>query len=275
MKIRKAVIPAAGFGSRMLPVTKTVPKELLPVGGKPMIQYCVEEALQSGIEEIYIIINEDKRLIRDYFLEDGPEEIQDDRLIQNLRRLRGACRMGFMIQHQPKGLADALTIPRNVIGGECFAVLLPDSFCLAEKPILKQLLGKFDESKSLLMGLMKLGWREGHYFSISGEVLTHRIRGNLHRIRTLKKKKRGYFRLRQGRTIFRTFGRYVFSPEIFDYIEKARGKSLGVLDDRPVFEEVLKVKEIPAYLVQGKIFDVGNPRGYILANHYLLSRSKK
>ena len=276
IRVKKAVIPAAGLGTRWLPITKSVPKEILPVNLKPMIQYAVEEAVKSGIKEILFVIRKDKEIIRDYFTGNTNKLIAERKEIKRLKELRQICRFHFTYQKSPKGLMDAISLGKEFVKNEPFAVLLPDNIMVSRTPCLKQIIRLHADSpqnkKISYVILKQFKGRTGH-----AEVDIDRVQAELisktrseYRINHIKEKKKQAVTLKKGQTGLKIFGRYIFSGDIFDYIKKYRIEYRGEFDDTPIFSRLAEEGKLRGKLYNGLIFDTGNLDGYSEASlHYM------
>jgi len=254
----------------MLPVTKKIPKEMLPIGRKPMIQICVEEAIQSGIEIICIVIHPGKKIIKEHFLGEPCFKFKGSAELRELRQLMKKCEMVFVYQQKPKGLADAISRARNIIGKEPFAVIIPDNIFMAKTPALFQLIQVFEEYAKDVIALIEIPVERRGYFGNYGRVELQCIKDNLFRVIQLYDK--GCRDSHPDKLISekRTFGRAIYYPHLFDYIEQMRSIiSKGTeLDDVPVLQRLIRERECIGCLLQGIGFDVGNVAGYRLANLY-------
>jgi UTP--glucose-1-phosphate uridylyltransferase len=261
--VRKAVIPAAGLGTRFLPATKASPKEMLPLVDKPLIQYAVEEAVASGIEDIIIITGRGKRAIEDHFdrsfeLEEnlkitGKTQLLKD--IQNISRLANFC---YVRQPEALGLGHAVLCAQHLIGNEPFAVILGDEVIDAKTPALAQLIQMFDAGNGAVLGIQKVRQEDVSHYGI---VDTQRIADNLHRIVDLVEKPAPA----QAPSRYAIIGRYVLSPEIFPILERtAPGKNREIQ-----LTDALRqlVQETPSYAreIVGQRYDAGDKLGFLQA----------
>jgi UTP--glucose-1-phosphate uridylyltransferase len=261
--IRKAVVPAAGRGTRLFPVTRVVPKELLPVGGKPMIHRCVEEAFSAGCEELYVIANPAKRLIRDYFLHAG------SRLLRDYVRLG---RIRFLYQKGHRGLADAISCARRYIGNNPFALLLPDNVTFAQQPVIAQLEETFERYGNDTIAVAHIPAAFVPTFSLSGRIDWEEERGRAVRITRLYPKRKGMHPPSRRAGITRAIGRAVLTPCFFKYIEALRGRVKGELDDGPVFRQMARRRGVMGHRIDGIVFDAGNKAGFAAANSWVAGR---
>ncbi|HJN03138.1 MAG: sugar phosphate nucleotidyltransferase [Nitrospinota bacterium] len=269
MKIKRAVIPAAGLGTRMFPISKTVPKEMLSVGQKPIIQYAVEEATDYGIETVVIIINSEKEIIERYFLKEPCLDYISDRAVEHLKFISSKVELIFLYQNQPKGLADAISISMEIIKNEPFALLLPDNILFSDTSSLYILSEVFNKYKRDVSALTKIYPVEFKLFGNSGKVELEKIDGRVYSIKEIKNKERGVFVSNSCDPIIRGFARHILFPHFFDYIERIRSDLNGELDDVPVFQLLLKEKGMIGCLLDGKGYDGGNLLGYQAANEFI------
>jgi len=270
--LEKAVIPAAGRGSRMLPVTKCVPKELLPVAGKPMIQFCVEEAVRSGIKKVCIVISRRKELIRNHFSGSVTGKVRENSKVKELIKLVSSVRLCFIYQPEPSGLAEAIYRTKDFVNNEPFALLLPDNIFFSSQPALAQLLPIFEKYRRDVVGLIRVSEKSAPLFGNSGRIGCKRIKKGLFKIIKFYDKKSGVFPVQKSGQELKSFSRCILTPRIFKYIEYVRKNVTGELDDVPVFQEMLKKNEMLGYLLRGRGFDTGNPAGYQAANQFRRNR---
>lgn len=259
MDVKKVIIPAAGLGTRLYPLTKSIPKVMLPVGLKPMIHFAVEEALLSGIEEICIVVGSNSQSIRDYFdIKRNTEESLSD-LLRN-------CEITFMEQPESLGIADAISRTKGFVGDACFGIIVPDTLFFSETPGLKQILDVFARYQidcSALVALTRVEelQRLGNYGFVDYEKLDEKAV----KITKLYPKGEipGSFGI-QSKRFLKTFGRSVNTPELFDFIEKVR-KDLphgAELDDVPVAQRVIAQTGKIGCILKGEGFDVGSLSNY-------------
>jgi UTP--glucose-1-phosphate uridylyltransferase len=266
-RVRKAVIPAGGLGSRMHPLTRDVPKEMLPVGRRPMIRWCIEEALQSGIQEIAIVLNRNKTIIRDYLA--GRKKIEPYEDSDVFHEALGRCLLRFIEQPIPLGSGDAIYRSRSFVGDELFAVMMPDFVCFDTQPALRQMVEALGGTERCTIGFLRLGWQEARAFGNVGVLETEKISSLLYRIKSLSDKRQGGLKLGRGHRIFRAVGRQIFSPDFFDFFDAISWEGKEELDDVPVIQHLIKKKGVFGVYLQGRGFDVGNLQGYHAANEYL------
>lgn len=259
-KVRKAIIPAAGLGTRFLPATKAMPKEMLPIVDRPTIEYIVEEAIASGIEDIIIVTGKGKRSIEDHFdrnfeLEENLREKGKYELLDKINQ-SSKVEIHYIRQKEPKGLGHAVWCARNFIGDEPFAVLLGDDIVQAEKPCLQQLMEQYDETGSSVIGVQQVVEENTHRYGIidpSGQE------GRRYQVSNFVEKPE------QGTapSNLAIMGRYVLTPEIFGFLDKQRAGAGGEIQLTDAIQELNQVQDVYAYDFEGKRYDVGEKLGFI------------
>ncbi|MBQ1187954.1 MAG: UTP--glucose-1-phosphate uridylyltransferase GalU [Peptococcaceae bacterium] len=263
MPITKAVIPAAGLGTRFLPATKAQPKEMLPIVDKPTIQYIIEEAAASGITDILIITGRNKRAIEDHFdrsieLEMELERKHKDKLLKEIKDISNIVNIQYIRQQTPKGLGHAVLCAKNFVGNEPFAVLLGDDVVDSNVPCLKQLMNVYDRYNSSVLGVQQVSWNDvDKYGIVSGEVMEDGI----HKVKTLFEK--------PDREIAPSnvaiLGRYIITPDIFpilEHTEPGAGLEIQLTD---ALKELARHKAVYAYEFAGCRYDVGDKLGFLKA----------
>ncbi len=265
-KIRKAVIPAAGYGTRFLPITKVVPKELLPIGRKPVIQYVVEEAVASGMEEIVLVCHRSKTAIIDYFKPDPDlksflrERGKKDEMAE-LERIESLATFKVVYQEEPLGLGHAVWCAREAVGEEPFVVMLPDVLAIGEVPASRP--------------LMEACSGGGEWGLLLERVPKDRI--SSYGIIRGKKSGEGAFRIEgavekpmaeEAPTDLAILGRYLFPPDIFDIIASMKGGALGEIQLTDAIDRLANKVPGIGLLSQGTVFDVGTPEGWQEANRH-------
>ncbi|WP_068497121.1 UTP--glucose-1-phosphate uridylyltransferase GalU [Paenibacillus kribbensis] len=273
MKIRKAIIPAAGLGTRFLPATKAMPKEMLPIVDKPTIQYIIEEAVASGIEDIIIVTGKGKRAIEDHFdysfeLEHNLTSKEKWNLLNEVRKPSEMADIHYIRQKEPKGLGHAIWCARKFIGDEPFAVLLGDDIVESENPCLKQMIDVFDEYQRSVVGVKQVDWNEVHRYGIvEGHALTTKISEAERLVEKPKKE--------EATSNLAIMGRYILTPDIFDILGQ---QSAGVGGEIQLTDALSKLGEknpILAYEFDGNRHDVGEKLGFIETTiHYALQHNE-
>lgn len=273
MKIRKAIIPAAGLGTRFLPATKAMPKEMLPIVDKPTIQYIVEEAVASGIEDIIIVTGKGKRAIEDHFdnsfeLEFNLAEKQKWELLESVRKSSEMADIHYIRQKEPRGLGHAIWCARKFIGNEPFAVLLGDDIVEASKPCLKQMIEVYEQYKSSIVGVQQVPWEEvSRYGLVDGIELADRVyKAN----RLVEKPKR-----EDAPSNLAILGRYILTPRIFDMLGEQQVGVGGEIQLTDAIARLSEVERIIAYNFEGRRHDVGEKMGFIQTTiHYALQHDE-
>jgi UTP--glucose-1-phosphate uridylyltransferase len=271
-KIRKAVIPAAGFGTRMLPATKSIPKELLTVVDRPVLDYIVEEAFDSGIEHIVIVTGRNKAAIEDHFdqafeLDVSLRRSGKHQIAETLaRRTPGVGAVSFVRQQEARGLGHAIWTARHVIGDEPFAVMLPDMLMVDAQPCLGDLVDVHDRHGGNVIAVQTCDPDEAHKFGIvslkptAGGPLVNGL---------VEKPAPG-----TAPTNFYISGRYVLQPEIFAILENQAPGAGGEIQITDALIELMKSQEIRPFEFAGRTFDCGSPAGFVGANlHLALART--
>ena len=272
--VRKAVIPAAGLGTRVRAIAGDLPKELLTVGAKPLIVHAIESLAASGIRQIAVVISPAKESIRQFLLGDPPEFLAP-RLDAHLKVLFRACKFNFFIQHAPTGLADAVSLCREFLDGEPFALVMPDNILLDGLPVIAQMIPFFARYPQDMVGAIRLSEKEASRFGNVGILETENIaeeNKRLLRVSQFSDKSSDPLRIPAGTSILKNFGGSIHLPHFFDYIEQYRSHAVNELDDVPVLQAVAKEKGLLAVVLTGYGFDVGNPAGYWAANLYSESK---
>jgi len=261
--VKKAVIPAAGFGTRFLPATKSQPKEMLNVVDKPLIQYSVEEAVLSGIESIAVITSRGKSSMEDYFdrspeLEQFLEEKGKIDLLEEIKRISSLAEFYFVRQKKALGLGHAILQAENYVGREPFAVLLPDDIFECSKPCIKQLIDVYSELKASVVVLGRVD-EEGtkKYGIIKPKQISERI----FQVEDMVEKPGP----EKAFSDLGILGRYVFSTEIFDAIKKTEPDKRGEIQITDAIRLLLETQPVYGYLFEGKRYDAGDKLGFIEA----------
>lgn len=265
MKVKKAVIPAAGLGTRFLPATKAMPKEMLPLVDKPTIQYIVEEALQSGIEDIIIVTGRGKTSIEDHFDKSYELEVTLDakgklELLNLVEYIADMASIHYVRQKEPKGLGHAIWCARKFIGNEPFAVLLGDDIIVSEKPCLKQMIDVYERFKSPVLGIRAVNKRDVSKYGI---IKTSGILGkNAYNIIDMVEKPSED----TAPSNLAIIGRYILTPDILDILEHTRPGSGGEIQLTDALRELNKICQVIGYEFDGVRYDVGDKIGFIKAN---------
>ncbi|GAC1433364.1 MAG: UTP--glucose-1-phosphate uridylyltransferase GalU [Chloroflexota bacterium] len=261
-QVRKAVIPAAGRGTRFLPATKVQPKEMLPIVDKPVIQYLVEEAAASGIEEIIIITGQSKRAIEDHFdrtleLEYSLAAAGKHDLLESIKRISELARFVYVRQQVPLGNGHAVLVAKEVVGDEPFAVLWGDDMVVSEVPCLKQMMGVYERYGHSVIAAMRVAPEDkSKYGMIRGTPVEERIS----RVEELVEKPDGDF----PSDLAQVKG-FILTPEIFDVLEQTPPKKGGEIWLADAIETLLGRQPVYAYEFEGRRYDAGNVGDYLRA----------
>jgi len=271
MKVRKAIIPAAGLGTRFLPATKAQPKEMLPIVDKPTIQYIIEEAVEAGIEEILIITGRNKRAIEDHFdksveLELELKEKKKDDLLKMVQDISNMVQIHYVRQKEPKGLGHAILCAKTFVGNEPFAVMLGDDVVDAEVPCLKQLIDVYNEYKTTILGVQQVPMSEVNKYGI---VKGMHIEDGVYKVKDLVEKPSR----EQAPSNVAILGRYIITPQIFEILEHTRPGKGGEIQLTDALKELLNREAMYAYTFKGRRYDVGDKLGFLQATvEYALKR---
>jgi UTP--glucose-1-phosphate uridylyltransferase len=261
--VRKAVIPAAGLGTRFLPATKASPKEMLPLVDKPLIQYAVEEAVASGIEDIIIITGRGKRAIEDHFdrsveLEENLKGSGKAQLLSQMRHISTLANFCYVRQTEALGLGHAVLCAQRLIGDEPFAVILGDEVIDAPVPGLAQLIHAFKKRHGAVLGVQEVPHHEVNRYGI---VSPKAISGGLHRVEGLVEKPAPD----EAPSDLAVIGRYVLPPDIFSILRKTRPGKNGEIQLTDALRELAKKSPMYALEIQGQRYDAGDKLGFLIA----------
>lgn len=272
-KVRKAVIPAAGLGTRFLPATKAQPKEMLPIVDKPTLQYIIEEAVKSGIEEILIITGRNKKSIEDHFdksveLELELESKGKDELLEIVRNISNMIDIHYIRQKEPRGLGDAIYCARHFIGDEPFAIMLGDDIVDSETPCLKQLIDAYPKYQSTILGVQEVRHEDiDKYGVIDGTKEGDRV----YKVNDLVEKPE----IDAAPSNVAILGRYIITPKIFSILKELPPGKGGEVQLTDAIRELKKTEDIYAYNFEGHRYDVGDKLGFLEATiEYALKRDE-
>ena len=263
-KVKKAIIPAAGLGTRFLPATKSLPKEMFTIIDTPTIQYIVEEAVKSGIEEICIITNSTKHIMENHFdynfeLETRLKERGEIEKYEEIRKIPNMCKIFYVRQLEPKGLGHAILCAKEFINNEPFAVLLGDDLMVNEKPVLKQLIEKFNETNCSILGVQTVSKKDVCKY---GNITPNSdIENRTVEVKDLVEKPK----VEEAKSQLAVLGRYVLTPTIFKYLEtqeRGKGNEIQLTD---AIRRMLKEEKVYAYDFEGIRYDIGDKFGYVKA----------
>lgn len=270
-KVRKAIIPAAGLGTRFLPATKAMPKEMLPIVDKPTIQYIVEEAIESGVEDIIVVTGKGKRAIEDHFdiafeLEHILEQQGKFDILEKVRK-SSHVNLHYIRQKEAKGLGHAVWCARNFIGNEPFAVLLGDDIVEAEVPCTRQLIEQYERTGRSVIGVQTVCVDQTHRYGIvdPGERVDNLYQVN----RFVEKPPQG-----QAPSNLAIMGRYVLTPDIFEYLGRHERGAGGEIQLTDAIQRLNEDKGVYAYDFQGIRYDVGEKLGFIMTTIDFALRNK-
>jgi UTP--glucose-1-phosphate uridylyltransferase len=263
MRIRKAIIPAAGLGTRFLPATKAQPKEMLSIVDKPALQYIIEEVVASGIEEILIITGRNKKSIEDHFdrsveLELELEAKGRDDLLAEVRKLSEMANIYYIRQKEPRGLGHAIYCAKSFIGNESFAVLLGDDLIYAEKPCLQQMMEIHQRYQTTILGVQEVVPGDvNKYGIIEGEKIGERV----YQVKDLVEKPA----VETAPSNIAILGRYIINPAIFAILEHTQPGAGGEIQLTDALKELAQREAMYAYILEGKRYDVGDKQGFLEA----------
>ncbi|HCV8366821.1 TPA: UTP--glucose-1-phosphate uridylyltransferase GalU [Staphylococcus aureus] len=260
-KIKKAIIPAAGLGTRFLPATKAMPKEMLPILDKPTIQYIVEEAARAGIEDIIIVTGRHKRAIEDHF--DSQKELEmvlkekgKSELLEKVQYSTELANIFYVRQKEQKGLGHAISSARQFIGNEPFAVLLGDDIVESEVPAVKQLIDVYEETGHSVIGVQEVPEADTHRYGIIDPLTKN---GRQYEVKKFVEKPA------QGTAAsnLAIMGRYVLTPEIFDYLKTQKEGAGNEIQLTDAIERMNNDNQVYAYDFEGERYDVGEKLGFV------------
>ncbi len=269
MRVRKAVFPAAGWGTRFLPATKAQPKEMLPLVDKPIIQYGVEEAVAAGIEQIIIVTSTHKGAIEDHFdlnyeLEHLLEEKGEIEKLRQVRAISDLAQLAYVRQKEQLGLGHAVLMAKDLIGHEPFAVILPDDVCIGERPVIGQLIHAYHQTHSSVVAVMEVPPEETSRYGViasepTDDPLDH---GRLHRVTRLVEKPAP----KDAPSNLGIIGRYVLTPKIFDKLEQTQRGAGGEIQLTDAIQALMEEQQVFAYAFEGIRYDAGTTVGWLKAS---------
>lgn len=264
MKVKKAIIPAAGLGTRFLPATKAQPKEMLPIVDKPTIQYIIEEAVASGIEEILIITGRNKRAIEDHFdksveLEQELQNSGKEELLSMVQDISNMVNIHYIRQKEPKGLGHAISCAKTFVGNEPFAVMLGDDVVDSEVPCLKQLIDCFNEFKTTILGVQQVPETEVSKYGIVKGI---HIEDRVYKVKDLVEKPKK----EEAPSNVAILGRYIITPQIFSILENTAPGKGGEIQLTDALKQLVTNEAMYAYDFKGRRYDVGDKQGFLEAS---------
>ena len=271
-KIRKAIIPAAGLGTRFLPATKAQPKEMLPIVDKPTIQYIIEEAIASGIEEILIITGRSKKCIEDHFDRSVELELElkksgKKEMLKMVEDISNMADIYYIRQKEPKGLGHAISCAKTFVGNEPFAILLGDDVVYNdEKPCLKQLIDCYNEYNTSVLGVQTVPEDKVNKYGIVDGIL---IEDRVCKVKGLVEKPS----VEEAPSNVAILGRYIVTPKIFEILERTKPGKGGEIQLTDALLELISEEAMYAYNFEGRRYDVGDKQGFLEATvEYALRR---
>ena len=261
--VRKAIIPAAGLGTRFLPATKSQPKEMLPIVDKPTLQYIIEEAIESGIEEILIVTGRSKKSIEDHFdrsveLELELEQKGKTEMLEMVQDISNMVNIHYIRQKEPKGLGHAVHCAKSFIGNEPFAVLLGDDIVDAETPCLKQMINAYDEYKTSILGVQEVAKENVDKYGI---LDVKHIEDRVYKVKDMVEKPS----VEDAPSNIAILGRYIITPEIFNILETQEAGKGGEIQLTDALQTLATKEAIYAYNFEGRRYDVGDKLGFLEA----------
>jgi UTP--glucose-1-phosphate uridylyltransferase len=266
MRVRKAVFPAAGLGTRFLPATKAQPKEMLPLVDKPIIQYGVEEALASGCDQIIIITGRGKQAIEDHFdvsyeLEKMLEERKKTDLLKIVRGISDMIHVAYVRQKEALGLGHAVLMARELVGNEPFAVLLADDIIASQTPCLKQMIEVFNQTQSSVIAIQIIQGEAISAYGVLDAKPADGFDGRLYEIRNMVEKPK----LEDAPSDLAVIGRYVLTPTVFETLAETKAGVGGELQLTDGMRALLKREKMYGYVFEGKRHDAGDKLGFLKA----------
>ena len=266
MSVRKAVIPVAGFATRFLPACKSVPKCMLTIVDKPIIQYLVDEAVAAGIEEILLVVGRKKEVIEDYFSED--EELEDflvergkESLLPLVTNMSGKAKISFIEEEGgAKGLGHAILMAKDFVGNEPFAIMYGDVIMQGEKPCIKEMIEQYEKLGASVIGVEKVEWKDvPKYGNVSGEEISDR----LYKVEKMQEKPK----VEETKSNLAISDRHVLLPELFDFLEKTKPGKGGEIQVTDAYNSMVNTKEgVYAYDYKATRFDSGDKLGFVKAS---------
>jgi UTP--glucose-1-phosphate uridylyltransferase len=267
MRVRKAVFPAAGWGTRFLPATKAQPKEMLPLVDKPIIQYAVEEAVAAGIEQVIIVTSSQKRAIEDHFdlsyeLEHLLEERGEIERLRQIRAITDLAQIAYVRQKEQLGLGHAVLMAKELVGHEPFAVILSDDVVVGERPCIGQLVHAYGQTRSSVVAVMEVPASETSRYGVIGGERVEGGDGRLWKMDQVVEKPE------QGRapSNLAIIGRYVLTPKIFDKLEQTTRGAGGEIQLTDAIQALMEEQAVYGYEFDGTRYDAGTTMGWLKAS---------
>jgi UTP--glucose-1-phosphate uridylyltransferase len=267
MRVRKAVFPAAGWGTRFLPATKAQPKEMLPLVDRPVIQYAVEEAVAAGIEQVIIVTSSQKRAIEDHFdlnyeLEHLLEERGEIELLRQIRHISDLAQIAYVRQKEQLGLGHAVLMAKELVGHEPFAVILSDDVVVGERPCIGQLIHAYHQTHGSVVAVTEVPPEETGRYGVIGGTQEEGHGGRLWKVdKVVEKPAPG-----EAPSNLAIIGRYVLTPKIFDKLEQTHRGAGGEIQLTDAIEALMQEQPVHGYAFEGTRYDAGTPMGWLKAS---------
>jgi UTP--glucose-1-phosphate uridylyltransferase len=267
MKIRKAVITAAGYGTRFLPITRSQPKEMLPLLDKPLIHYSVEEAIKSGVNQIIMVTSASKRSIEDYFkrspeLENFLKDKGETELLKSMDEISSMADFCYVLQKEPKGLGDAVLTVKVVVGNEPFALMLPDDIINSAVPGLKQMLAVYEKFGCCVVAVARVKAEDTNKYGI---IRPKEVSKGVYQILGMVEKPEPA----KAPSRLAIVGRYILTPRIFDILKETKPGKNGEIQLTDALNTLLQQEKLYAVELKGTRYDAGTPLGWLQANVHL------
>ncbi len=267
MRVRKAVFPAAGWGTRFLPATKAQPKEMLPLVDRPVIQYAVEEAVAAGIEQVIIVTSSQKRAIEDHFdlsfeLEHLLEERGEIERLRQIRHISDLAQVAYVRQKEQLGLGHAVLMAKELVGHEPFAVILSDDVVVGERPCIGQLIHAYHQTHSSVVAVMEVAPDETQRYGVIGGEPVDGHDGRLWRVDRVVEKPRP----EEAPSNMAIIGRYILTPKIFDKLEQTTRGAGGEIQLTDAIEALMEEQPVHGYVFEGTRYDAGTTMGWLKAS---------
>jgi UTP--glucose-1-phosphate uridylyltransferase len=267
MRVRKAVFPAAGWGTRFLPATKAQPKEMLPLVDKPVIQYAIEEAVEAGIEQVIIVTSSQKRAIEDHFdisveLEQLLESRGDIEMLRQIRAISDLAQVAYVRQKEQLGLGHAVLVTKELVGHEPFAVILSDDVVIGQRPCIGQLLHAYQETHCSVVAVTEVPPSETSRYGIIGADKVGDDDSRLFKINEVVEKPSP----EKAPSNLAIIGRYVLTPKIFDKLEQTQKGAGGEIQLTDAIQALMQEQDVYGYAFEGDRYDAGTTMGWLKAS---------
>ncbi|HSW43127.1 MAG TPA: UTP--glucose-1-phosphate uridylyltransferase GalU [Patescibacteria group bacterium] len=267
MRVRKAVFPAAGWGTRFLPATKAQPKEMLPLVDRPVIQYAVEEAIAAGIEQVIIVTSSQKRAIEDHFdlnfeLEHLLEARGEIELLRQVRHISDLAQIAYVRQKEQLGLGHAVLMAKELVGHEPFAVILSDDVVVGQRPCIGQLIHAYHQTRGSVVAVTEVDPEETRRYGVIGGTRLDGHAGRLWKVDRVVEKPAPD----EAPSNMAIIGRYVLTPKIFEKLEQTHGGAGGEIQLTDAIEALMEEQPVHGYAFEGTRYDAGTPMGWLKAS---------